>query len=380
MSSTTREDFVVKEQETFRLALIGDAISIAASAVFFAVRLVDSTFDLNASASFRVDSPDVVVKQAAAKIHTFLEFKASEELRSMAMSLVFPLLLVRILGSLKDAGYSMGFRDGNTTRRVLDGLDATVVGLTAVGTLITIPLLEFKMRELAANSSADAPWEKAVLLETFEELQISHLVALAQAGLLMLLSLLKLSARLERASLRLVERAIREDRLEEARSNGGEEIVLENGEEILMEETEDGLIVLTRTDVVTVIATTSSMVTEVIEEVPDDEGEDVVLLSPQRVLNDNTSGIVALRLVENTTASMDSSPPPMSSPEFFEDKGWRRLSVPVTKEDPATSPPKHEDDEHSALLEGLLGLVVGVVTFLTVLAVHDPLKKMMTAR
>lgn len=143
----------------------------------------------------------------------------------MSFSMLLPLLVMRVGGALKDLWYSVGDRDADTSRRVLDVVDFVMLVLAGVLAFHRLPPLEAAARS-AANAVVVAaapatppapypPWLSANLQESFDDLEFTHLLTLAQAGLLLLVSLLKLAARSFRASARNIERAVEETELEE---------------------------------------------------------------------------------------------------------------------------------------------------------------------
>jgi len=384
-SSSARVAFIQNEQEGFRLALMGDAVSVAASAVYFAVRLVDATFDLHVSSALNGNlqsaPPEqlLAVRRATEKYHTFLEFKQSEELRSMAISLVLPLLFMRVVGAVKDSAYSFLLGgEGNTARRVLDAVDFIVLYLTGSFVLWTIPPLEAELMRL---SKGDTAWENTRMFETFDELEFCHLVALAQGGLLLLVSLLKLSARLERSSARIVERAEEFELLEKAADQQvrQEEQALAVAAEVTMGAMASAMIKQQQRN--SIEASNRQVIIVEEEEEEEDEEEEVVISTGASTpaLNEDSPSS------PNTLPAVDDSSLSMESDEFFKRRGWKRVALPRTPLQDTTevmaSMAKMDaysgEDGSITAMDVALGASVSAATFVLVQYLHDPIAKLL---
>ncbi|KAH9249567.1 hypothetical protein BASA81_012740 [Batrachochytrium salamandrivorans] len=171
-----------REQEDTRLAIMGSAVCVAASSIFFSVRLLDAALDLffHSASSLNANTTAYLA---------YLEFKRSGELANFTFALVYPLLFMRVFGSTRDVleNFLVVENGSENGVLVLDVCDFVVLVVTLLWGVFVLPVVEQRQ---VASGALDS------------ELEYVHLVGLLQAGLLAMFSLLKLFSQLERSGVR----------------------------------------------------------------------------------------------------------------------------------------------------------------------------------
>jgi hypothetical protein len=175
--------------DTTLYTILVEAINVAFSACLFSVSLVDATFDSYNSRP-----------KSASSLLSYLEFKQSSDLSTAAVSLLLPLSLLRVLQLLQDL---RGALDLDWGRRILVLIDAGLLALSVLSMARVFALEEAMVQGLLAEHT---PWSEAMLLGLGDSLKLGHLASLGLTGLLLIVSLIKLSARSEIMMLQAAQR------------------------------------------------------------------------------------------------------------------------------------------------------------------------------
>ena len=166
-------------------AVVFDACTVASAAVLFTLALVDSTFDQSSGPVANVTSPLLVL----------VAFKHSSVFTTACRSLLFPLVVLRLVQVVTDA---MQLAEAAFARRAVWFLDTLLFALTAAN-MTRVRQLELDIR--GAQGALDTPWGQAVVLGLRDAASLAYLAQLALTGLLVVTSLMKLAARAEQLKL-----------------------------------------------------------------------------------------------------------------------------------------------------------------------------------
>jgi len=132
-------------------------------------------------------------------------FKHSSMFTTACRSLLFPLLVLRLVQVFTDA---MQLAEAALARRAVWFLDTLLFALTAAN-MMRVRHLELEIR--GAQGALDTPWGQAVMLGLRDATSLAYLAQLALTGLLVVTSLMKLAARAEQLKLESSSAALAAD-------------------------------------------------------------------------------------------------------------------------------------------------------------------------